>query len=386
MKPLLILLGLLTLRFDLQRSPTSKPASAESNPANVTDLSKATIDQLISKLPTEEDGTWNDLSEEYVLKPAVAELKNRIDRGVKLTDEQWRTALLQSHAIHYRSTWPVDVPFAVSMRDPSWLGIARISLVPRRPMWEGFMAAEAGTVYQPRGFVCGNAILGRIFAEKYQVIGDLSIGSQILNFNVTVEQQKSVIVRGKETLAQEPTLLWSGSIAMHVDVVKTLNEAIPPIANASVDSAIRNSVKLTFSEGYEYGLTRRMAFFQLEPDQTAVAELVSTALPLKIEVIHQKNVVTTGEVLADCYDSLMSFNTRSDLERTSIGCDSLYEVPVKFEDDIGGIDEWSLRITSRVDYEILRLWQAKRRWNGEIIIPLRVAREQGLPRVEPTKR
>src|SRR5689334_18055987 len=66
-------------------------------------------------------------------RQADEELRRRLKDGVRLSDEQWRRALLAAEVIRYRKRWPSDRPFGIGVYAPSWINPVHVRVVPREP-------------------------------------------------------------------------------------------------------------------------------------------------------------------------------------------------------------------------------------------------------------
>lgn len=304
------------------------------------DLKHATIDELITLLPNEEDGLWDASVAKYTINPAVEELKRRLDSGTSLTDKQWREALINSGTIRVRNDWPTGVPFAVSMRDPRWLGLSEIRFVPRMT---GLTSAMAGMLH---GSTCGTFIMGMRADALYQELGTLSVGRHQLEFDVTIERGK------RDECYSEPTdpppgVLWKGLMTFTIDVVASEDDVLQTLRGLEVDSAVRASIQLVAykNEGSD------CVAVTVEPNPLLFPALSSTALSLQVEVRRNEEVVE----VAECYDS----------DDVILEC-----LPIDIINDENAQKDWSIRIIGTTK-DVLKSWNATRRWSGEIIIPLR---------------
>jgi len=71
------------------------------------DFSDTSLDKIIGELPrVDNEGTWDEEEEEYIEHPACSTLRQRLAQGHKLTDAQWRKALLDTGVIRVRDRWP----------------------------------------------------------------------------------------------------------------------------------------------------------------------------------------------------------------------------------------------------------------------------------------
>src|SRR5262245_66275343 len=98
-------------------------------------VSGAALDELIANLPAV--GFESDPMPEppwRALRPGVATMQECVAEGT-LTDDQWRRALTRTGVVRWREAWPREVPFAISMQLPEWMGTARITMTPRASGW-----------------------------------------------------------------------------------------------------------------------------------------------------------------------------------------------------------------------------------------------------------
>ena len=71
------------------------------------DYSDLSLDEIVEQLPrVGSEGTWDEEKEEYIEHPACRTLKKRLAQGHKLTDAQWRKALVDTGVIRIRGRWP----------------------------------------------------------------------------------------------------------------------------------------------------------------------------------------------------------------------------------------------------------------------------------------
>src|ERR1700741_5037699 len=192
-------------------------------PSTSKDLATASLDELIARLPVVGfESRFDEDTRSRVLDPACEELGRRLASGIRLTDDQWRAALLGTEAVRSRERWPEEVPLAVSMRVPEWLPLSQITATPRQTGWP---AARAGKFVRD---TCANCRRGRQFREGYQELGRLDPGRHEVVFDVTVEQ-----VQGEGSPYEKPpppVSLWNGSLSLAVEVVTDRNTAFVPVS------------------------------------------------------------------------------------------------------------------------------------------------------------
>ncbi|MFN0207289.1 MAG: hypothetical protein ACKVS6_13370 [Planctomycetota bacterium] len=326
------------------------------------ELGHATVDELIRLLPSEKDGTWDATVTTYVFDPAVDELTRRLDTGARMSDAQWRRALINSGAIQVRSEWPAKEPFAVSMRKPVWLGLAEIRCSPRT---KGLRSAEAGELFQS---TCGTALMGSMLAERYQELGVLTVGRHYIEFDVTVERgEESEYLRELMSPgAPPPGILWKGLMTFTVDAVANEDDVVPPVQGSKIDNAVRKSIAF-----YTY-VSRGVKYVSIciNPDPLVFPELSNTAVSLRVELLQNNEVVEAAELVAECYDSVTYPDAVRGLLHRGDGTATLKYLSPEVLDDANAQKEWSLRITSTTK-DVMQFWNAKRRWSGAFVLPLR---------------
>lgn len=372
------LLAVLAVIIGACRARTSETGSSNvmtsaeksGSPSPDTTLQGESIDSLISRLPSADREAVVDPDTNTVTKDsAVAELKRRLDKGTALTDDQWRAALVRSSAIIARTAWPEGEPYAVSMRRPQWLSVGEIRLVPRDTQLQKASAGEL----TPSG--CGTFMLAQLKSEKYQTLGILPRGRTSIQFEVTVE-------RGSNWDPDEgppPGIVWNGALTVDVQVVPSLDEAIPAVSNERIDAAVRASLGLAFSTWCIDKQEKRTAILVLDPDTEAFPELAATGLSLQVDLLKDGQVAESKSLIASAFDLLALSNSRNKGPSQAIAFAALKSLPSSLEDDEIASAAWSLRVTG-TDRHVLKLWHAKQRWSGQMAIPLSEARANELER------
>lgn len=213
-------------------------AADDDGPLYTTD---ATWAQWIAQTPAPpEERTFDPVHRERIAHPVAVELATRLARGERPTDDQWVEALLQSGAVSWRSVWPVEVPWVVSMRVPIWLGLAEIEL---RPRTDGFATAHAGMLWIPQ---CGMEALSSEWRANRQELGTVRLSEQSVEFD-------AVVLWGSEPYAFDfPALpsprqevAWKGTLTLPVRGVASLVEALPPVSSPEVAAAVRRAISVS---------------------------------------------------------------------------------------------------------------------------------------------
>jgi hypothetical protein len=323
------------------------------------------MDDLIERLPLVGDEWLPEslASEEWELRPAVVEMQRRLEQGKPLTAEQWRRALTRTGALRLRDRWPADRPLAISMRDPAWIGVTQIRLVPRR---EGLKPAEVGELFQSR---CGTYMMGRYQQCLYQELGSLPVGRQELVFDVTIERGRESELLG---MTSEPPLhppppgiLWRGDMTFETEIVKTIDEAVPPRSSPEIDAAVRASMSLAFDEWAD-GPT---AILVLDPDVENGSHLRELALSLQIDVMRQGEKRGELELVANVYDPLAGVNSVHGGSSQPIAFCAPDCIPATLEQTPEEQMQWWLHVRGTSE-QVWSSWEAKTRWSGEFDVSL----------------
>lgn len=303
-----------------------------------------TVEQAIAELPPiGREGAISADGKRWVEAPVVEQLREHLEAGGTLTDEQWREALSRSRAIHLRERWPVAFPLAISVQRPHWLPLAELRVRPQR---EDLRAAEAGSFKRP---FCGNCSESRYLRESYQELGALPLGTHHLVFDVQIE----IDADGEESASYDSELkkyvtgdlrsAWRGRIEMDVEIVATVAEAMPGRHDAELDRVVRSKLRLS--------LTADSLTFT-EPLLYESEALSATAVSLEYELRHAGEVVRSQRLLG------------KDIWRAGTGWRS-WEVPA----DPLELSQWTLGVRG-IDEGVLRFARADHWWNGELVIPL----------------
>lgn len=323
------------------------------------DLSMLRMDALIERLPAEREDWLRD-EDGWRLLPAASEMKARLERGAALTGEQWSRALRRTGALRHKSRWPQDRPFALSMRAPGWLPVTQIRMVPRQPGWE---SAQLGLLYQS---TCGTFMGWKDQEWRYQELGSLPVGVHPVVFDVTIERgHRSGLFRPPDEVVPASGVLWSGEMALHVEVFGTIDEAVPPVSSPACAAAVRRSLSLAFSD-WAGG---RKAILVADPDVRGDAVLRNLGLSLAIDVLEGHAVVESLTLVPSTQDSLAGSNSVHGTAEQPIAFTSVESIPVRTESDAHARLPWSIRVRGTSEH-VWALWEAEQRWAGELVIPL----------------
>ncbi|TAJ17330.1 MAG: hypothetical protein EPO68_09705 [Planctomycetota bacterium] len=329
-------------------APQSQPSPDE--------LARLGLDELIAQLQPIESETMQ-VGAEDVVDPASVELKRRLDSAVSLTDEQARAALLRSGALRLRTVWPANEPFTVSMRVPAWLRGRGVNLLPTstalRPAW---------VVSTSETLSCGNPLIAAAMRARSQALGTLPVGRHRLEFEGRLGVGSTFDIFGPSSKPPELGFpRWQGRIAFDVEIVADIDIAIPCQSSPELDAAVRAACGvLVFGEG-----TEKFASFIV--DDRAVdsdPRLRGIGLSLAAELLHDDRIVAAFDLLASTESRLYLTGT----DRNPFGA-SLPEVPASAGEARADLSGWQLRVRG-TNRDVLKLWAAKERWSGELVLPL----------------
>jgi hypothetical protein len=331
------------------------------------------------------EGWWDAKNKIRILKPDVKAMQACVEART-LTDVQWVLALQHTGAIRWRSRWPAAVALAVSMRSPAWMGPGRITLEPRIRGWN---AARVGEVFYGH---CGTYAMQRARSARYQPLGPLPLDVREVVFDVVVERGHSWQERltGRNSAdgspqhpfverAEDP-VVWRGVIQLPVEAVHTIDEAVPPATSRELDRAVGLALGAGFRWWHFDGQRARTAFLVLDPDADLFPELADMGLSLEVDVLQDGARVETVHLLGSDLDSLLASNS------TSRSCGRLYasanlrSVPASAEGEASELSRYELRVKG-TSQDVLLIWSAETRWDGDIVVPLEVALEQETARV-----
>jgi hypothetical protein len=203
------------------------------------------IDRAISHLPRVEcEGGWDSMGG-YSLRLGARDLRGALSIGARMTDEQWTRALETAGVLRTRARWPAGVPVAFSMNAPAWLHPVQMYAVPRDLKLMSLQAGDLAHLH------CGLRI-EKECAEKqrkaeYQEIGTPEVGKHHIVFDVTVEEGSyengtsfgGTFVPNPRPKQPAGTVLWRGPIAIDVEVVPTLEDAMPANDSSDLSDIVR---------------------------------------------------------------------------------------------------------------------------------------------------
>ncbi len=335
------------------QTASTQPAAADA----AEDLSSLKIDDLIRLLPPAGcEWRWDHASGDGVIDPASDEMEHRLNAGVKLTDDQWRLALLSTGAIRFHAKWPRDEVYAVSLAVPRWLGITQIRLDPRA---EGMRIAKVGELMT--SFSGTGPMIDARDARLGRRIGLVPAETSEITFDVEVERGKSWLAGIYDEDEPPPGLLWKGAITFPVELVDGFDQIAQPVDDELLAEAVRDAVGAGLRQWGED--RRQVPFVAIDPDCTRFPALERTGLDIKVELLDGDTVIAESWLLAGDFDVLaLSSSIRSGAKRF-YGSAKL-DVPAESANRA----KWMLRLTGRADH-ISVLWHTEQRWSGSITIP-----------------
>lgn len=342
--------------MQVESPPSTQAAAAASEPE---DLSGLNIAELIQRLPAAGcEWRWDDARQDGVTDPAAAEMKRRITRGTKLTDEQWRLALLSTGAIRFHPKWPQEEEYCVSLTIPRWLGLAQIRL---NPQLAGLHATQVGELLQ--GFSGTGAMIDARDARMGRAIGKLPVNTNQVTFDVEVERGKSLnaFAERDESVLLPPGILWKGAITVPVQLVDKLNQIADPVDNDATAAAVRDAVGARFRQWGE--VVQEVPFLVIDPDCTKFPFLETIGLDIKVELLEGDKVIAESWLVAGDFDELSLASSIQKGKRRFYGWTTL-----KIEGDRANQAAWVLKLSGRLDH-ISLLWHATQYWSGTISMP-----------------
>ncbi len=339
---------------------------------------RLSMDALIDALPHVRDQSyWDRANSTVVIDPAVVELQERLNSGLAMSDAQWRRALIETGAISYRKSWPKTKPFALGMSVPRWLTLTRIRLSPRRTT---FRDAKAGILHSGG---CGFSSSSRRKNEAYQVLGHLPVGEHELEFDVAVERGPNWNLESSDLTAE---LLWEGTLNLNVVVVDDLETAIPGVSSESLQYALRSSTVFRMEQDdWTEEVNTPNARLYFEPDTAAIRELGGVALSLRIELLHQGEIVQTDHCVIDEYRLLARGPLAVILRGPHGVSEYLCTLTSLAPAEQNNLSAWSVRLSGTQD-RILSAWDARGHWTGTVTIPLEELVRNDLVRSAPAAR
>jgi hypothetical protein len=328
------------------------------------DPTALSLEELIDHLPVV-GAEWIKpvaRNQPWELVPVAAEFRDRVERGAVLTAEQWKRTLVSTGVLRLRERWPVSEPFAVSMRYPGWLVNTAIRLVPREA---GLQPAEVGWLNGHPS--CGTYAMQTKRAWLYQELGALPPGPRRLAFDLALERGRPYRRSSSRPAGEsEPPVgpFFRGEIAFDVEIVPTIDQAIPPRSGPELDAAVRSTLSLAFDD-WSSG---RTALLVADPD-IGNPLLSRLGLSLTIDILQGEQFVESAVLVPSSYDFLASGISVHDAPEQPFAWTTLRKFPVALEHDAEGRASWSVRVCGTSEH-VLALWPAASYWNGTLTVSI----------------
>ncbi|MBI5434767.1 MAG: hypothetical protein HZA52_18185 [Planctomycetes bacterium] len=327
-----------------------------------------TLDEHIDALPPMGcERHLDSLDHEWLWHPSAYVLSETVARG-KLTDEQWRRALLKSGAIRWRQRWPADEPFLVSVDLPDWTGGMRLSLTPRD---SELASAVAGTLTP--GFCFSGHLAARDWGHLL-TLGPLEPGTRSVACDIAIETLDEAWFGATDV---KPRVVWSGSLDLPVQLVPPNDTPLVAVASAELERAVRDSLSFSVTDDYD---ADHDAFYPcvsawLRVEPRAHAELVPLALALDFELLHDGVVVASQLAILDTQPVFAHGPHPGAAAPVELVIDaSLGRLPESAVTDIAERARWSLRVRGG-RRGAAAVFHAAKYWKGEFTLPLAGALE-----------
>lgn len=330
------------------------------------------LDELIARVPPV-GKEWVGQDETRTLAPASAELQRRLKAGAELSSEQWRRLLLDGGALRVRARWPAGEPLAVSARDLAWLDSDMVLVLD--PLDANLRRVQVGLFGQG----CGGAWMFALDGLLHQPLGHLPLGEHVLTFRIEMwtldeliwpglhpwladyrdrkEGSERGIVLHRETEPRKPRVLATGELTWSVEIVPTLDDAIPPVTTPELDRAVERALSISFQN--EGGDVPALRIARGAPI------LERLGLSLLIEVRENSEV---RESVRWSKGKQHAFVNPETVELSSL--------PRELERDPFRRRPWTVHVSGTSE-GVLRSWGIDRRWSGTLILPLEELVERG---------
>jgi hypothetical protein len=157
-------------------------------------------------------------------------------------------------------------------------------------------------------------------------------------------------------------VLWTGSIAVAVDVVDDLVQAFPAASTPELDRAVARAIGLSF-DGYW-----RSVF--LAPESEDAEVLRGVALSVEVDLRRGDTIVESGRLVAPVAGGAQGSFAWSALPAYS----DVWRSPTEY--DVEEQQRWSLRVRGTRD-ALLETWRTERCWLGEVVVSVAEAIRKG---------
>lgn len=345
------------------------------SPVERSEITALSLDRLIDRMPpVGADSTYDRATKQLEYHPVVAEFMRRLRDGATPNDRQWCDALIGTGVVRTHAKWPATEPFALSVQRPAWMPNTELRL---DALHAGWRSVASDRLVQS---TCGTCTSRDTRRALYQELGPLDLGSHELTFAAEIRTGEP------PSFATSPPLLpigfsWQGRMTIQVEVVPTIDDAMPPVSSEAVDRAVRASIGCAFSDWSD----GRTAILVLDPDFSAFPVLARTALSIEVAVMRGDDVVETKSLRASDYDRTEVANSLSKASQKSIAFASVAAIPIDVESDPSARRGWHLRVKG-LSNGVLRNWSATQRFGGTFDMPLDEAIRSEAERAGPKGR
>lgn len=335
----------------------SQPAAAPPAPHGAftwqhEDLSALSLDDLINRLPSvDAEGVYDDRAHEWVPMPEVVEMRSRLADGVTLSQSQWQRALTRTGILLCRPKWPVGGPVIVSMETSAWLPRIDITLTPRNAGLNHLACRS------PMDFGCGNAMALDRRMAAHQNLGMLPLGKHRITFDADIERTDSGLGRR----SAQPGTVWKGEIALDLEIVATLDEAVTPIDGGRMAAAISNAVGVAKAPWKDVFGDQLLIVFDanLQDDP----RLASTVVSASAQIFRDGELKSEFPIHVARSDELLSANSVYPGPVQLFTFATIEEFPSTLIDDPDELARWSIRLTG-TNSGVVDCKYATHYWNG----------------------
>lgn len=324
------------------------------------DIRDLPLDVLISRLPPAGcGGTWDE-KRGFAPDPADAELRRRLAAGEKMTDAQWEHALIGSGVFRFHSKWPAELPFSMSVREPSWTSEGTVETgthvhaVPTEPTLKEI---EGGELIH---FGCGTFEDARRAITDYQELGRLGLGAHKLIFDVFVDTTPGL------DRSRASSQAWRGAVAIDIEIVPSLEQAIPPADSPELRDLVRRSL-CRFPPGEGQGVFSTSVNVAFLAGGADAQTLAATAFSLEIGLWRKGEFVGSGSTRVTQLGGFRPCQTA----KSRWGAEGVELGPTGRPESMAtdSLADFEVRVRG-VSKDVLRHWGAKTWWNGTISVPL----------------
>ncbi len=372
---MILLLSCLSLALLVGSAPASTAQHA-APPAAPPDVRALAMAELLDALPV----VGRERCPNGEIDPAVVEIHRRLRDGPRLTDDQWRAALLRAGAVRVRHSCWIESPFYfVWLHLPEWLPECSITLTPRV---EGLLEVAAR---DETGGSCGLDFgpSARALASWQRYAYELSEGHHLLAFDATIRQRSADdyvrflgaprhLERLRALRNDDPIdadVLWSGELNLEVTVTRDLASFLRTDRSAMAAEAVRSCLSVSFSSPSPEQGGGATALVVLDPLDGFRAELEFTDVWAEVEVI-RSGVVMQRSSVADGFGARFYPTTCDrDVGARTTGATILNSIPSNLEFDVAARRGWSLRFQGRPLAALMDPW-ATAWWDGSFTISL----------------